>query len=356
MKILVSAPLSSPAFSIPQVLSGAKAAAAAINATGGIGGKNIEIISCNDQANPNQAAQCAQTAVSEKVSAVTGLFLFGPQIFDTTKAAGIPVIDTQPVSPSSGTSPNSFPMNAGTFSVYPGVARYLVEKGDKNIVVVPVNNAAGDFNGKLAAQGVTAAGGTVVRTVTTQAGAPDYAPYVHQALEGGNTQAMIYVGTPEDFPKFVLAAKQANFTGHIGASIGQVPPAVAQATKDSGMGVFVASNYYLPPSPQSNVFAADMAKYEPSSSIDTFSAGSWAAVHAVYAALKGKSSTDAKALTAALSSSSALAVGEMVPVLDFTKAGPLPDFPRLTNVDVVPIHIVNGGYDATGAFFSPFAR
>ncbi|WP_329410456.1 ABC transporter substrate-binding protein [Nocardia vinacea] len=356
VKILVTAPLSSPAFSIPQVLSGAKAAAASINASGGVEGKQIEIVSCNDQSNPNQASQCAQTAVAEQVSAVTGYFLFGPQIFDATKAAGIPVLDSRPVSPTAGTSPNSFPMNAGNFSIYPGIARRLVEKGNKNIVVVPVNNAAGNFNGKLAAQGVEAAGGTVVRTVNTPVGAPDYSPYVHQALEEGNTEAIIYVGTPEDFPKFVLAAKQAGFSGHIGATIGHVPPEIAKAIADSGITIFASSAYYLPPAPQAGLFASDMAKYEPASSVDVFSAGTWAAVNAVANALKGKPATDSKSLMAALSSSSALDVGAIMPKVDFTKAGPVADYPRLTNADIVVVQVVNGSYETADAFFDPFVR
>jgi ABC-type branched-subunit amino acid transport system substrate-binding protein len=356
VKILVAGPLSSPTFSIPQMVNGAEAAAAAINAAGGVDGHQIEVLSCNDQANPNQAAQCAQTAISENVTAVTGFFLFGPQIFDATNAAGIPVLDNQPVSASAGTSANSFPVSAGSFAKFPGIARELVKKGDKNIVVMPVNTAAGAFNATLTAKGVEAAGGTVVRTVTSQAGAPDYAPYVQQALEGNATQAIIYVGTPEDFPKLVLAAKQAGFTGHIGANIGHVPPAIAKSIADSGVKVFVASDYYLPPAPQANAFAADMAKYEPSASVDVFSAGTWAAVHAIAAALEGKPATDAKALTDALSSSSALDVGDILPKLNFSKPGPIPGYARLTNPDVVTIQIVDGGYQAEGAFFNPFGQ
>jgi branched-chain amino acid transport system substrate-binding protein len=356
VRILVSGPLSSPTFSVPQLLSGAKAAAASINAKGGIEGHQIEIISCNDQANPNQASQCAQTAIEQNVSAVTGFFLFGPQIFDATNEAGIPVLDNQPVSAKAGTSPNSFPMSAGSFAKFPGIARQLVEAGDKNIVVMPVNTAAGAFNATLTTRGVEAAGGKVVRTVTSQAGAPDYAPYVHQALEGDATQAIIYVGTPEDFPKLVLAARQAGFTGRIGANIGHVPPAVAKSIAGSGVDVLVASDYYLPPATQAEPFAADMAKYEPSGSVDVFSAGSWAAVHVIANALKGKSATDAKALTEALSSSSALDVSGISPKLDFTKPGPIPDYPRLSNADVVIIQITDGGYKTSGVFFNPFGQ
>jgi ABC-type branched-subunit amino acid transport system substrate-binding protein len=213
IKILLTAPLSSSTFSIPETLSGAQAAVASINAAGGVDGKNLDLISCNDQSDPNQSQLCAQEAVSDHVTAVTGFFLFGPQVFDATQAAGIPVIDTQPVVPQSGTSANSFPIDAGGFSEFYGIGKALVGRGDKNVAIIQINLTASQFNAGIAAAGVKAAGGTVIRTVTAQGGAPDYAPYVQQALRGGNVQAIIFAGGTEDSAKVVLAAEQAGFKG-----------------------------------------------------------------------------------------------------------------------------------------------
>ena len=46
----------SPAANSPEALAGAKAAAMAINSTGGIDGQQIQIIGCNDQFSANIAA------------------------------------------------------------------------------------------------------------------------------------------------------------------------------------------------------------------------------------------------------------------------------------------------------------
>jgi ABC-type branched-subunit amino acid transport system substrate-binding protein len=351
---MVSAPLSSPTFSIPETASGAEAAASAINAKGGINGHPVKIITCNDQSNPNQAAQCAQSAVSQHVSAVTGFFLFGPQIFDATKAANIPVLDSQPVSPQSGTSSNSFPLNAGGIAEWYGLGRQLVKDGYTRVVLMPNNTAAGAYNASFAKQGIEAAHGTVIRSVTATAGSPDYASYVQHALAGGRTQAIVDVGTPEDFPKVVLAAKQAAFKGAIATVIGQVPPATAKSLAGSGVNVLVTSNFYVPPSPQASAFSADMSKYQPKAIVDVFSEGTWTVVQAIAQALKGKSQVNAAALTAALHSSSSLNAGPMLPTIDMSKKGPIPGNPRLFNADVIVLKVENGGYTPAGGFFNPF--
>lgn len=357
IKIMLTASLSSSTFSVPQVLSGAQAAVSAINASGGVNGKSIDLISCNDQSDANQAQQCAQKAVTDHVSAVTGFFLFGPQLYDATKAAGIPVIDTQPVVPQSGTESNSYPIDAGGFSEFYGVGKGLVERGDKNVAIIQINLAASQFNAGIAASGVKAAGGTVVRTVTAQGGAPDYAPYVQQALGSGNVQAIIFVGGTEDAPKVVTAASQAGFKGDIGTTIGNMPQAAIDQLKasKSTAHVYVASNFYVPPSSQAQQFVSDMGKYQPSAVKDVFSEGAWAAIYAIKAALTGKSSTDAKSLTAALSSAKALDLGTSAfPSIDMSKPGPISGYPRLFNPDAVLYQVKNGQLKSVGGTFNPY--
>ena len=77
VKVFVTGPFSDPTFAVPEALSGAQAAAAAINKAGGINGHSIQIVSCNDQLSPNSATTCADQAVSDHVTAATGFFIFG---------------------------------------------------------------------------------------------------------------------------------------------------------------------------------------------------------------------------------------------------------------------------------------
>src|SRR2546421_2510033 len=93
IKIMVIGTLQSAAFGFPESVDGAKAAAMAINKAGGINGQQVQILSCNDQFDPNTAAACAQQAVNDKVDAVvTGYTSFGRNIVPILKAADIPFI------------------------------------------------------------------------------------------------------------------------------------------------------------------------------------------------------------------------------------------------------------------------
>src|SRR4051812_5311514 len=60
----------------PQVPDTAEAAAKFFNDRGGFNGHPVTITSCNEHADPNQAAQCASQMVDKKVTAILGWSLF----------------------------------------------------------------------------------------------------------------------------------------------------------------------------------------------------------------------------------------------------------------------------------------
>jgi len=63
----------------------------ALNASGGLGGKQVRLVSCNDQNNPNQIALCARKMVTQKVVAVVGgVMVNGPTATQILQPAGIP--------------------------------------------------------------------------------------------------------------------------------------------------------------------------------------------------------------------------------------------------------------------------
>ena len=59
-----------PAINLP---NGARAAAAYVNENGGIGGRPIEIVSCDTKYDPGPSRACAQKAVAQNALAVIGL-------------------------------------------------------------------------------------------------------------------------------------------------------------------------------------------------------------------------------------------------------------------------------------------
>ena len=108
----------------------AEIAADHINSNGGINGRPLEVIVCDEQFDPAIAATCARDAVEEGVVSVVGSFTYFAE-------AIVPVIAESditwfgaccPISPSELTSPHSF--NIGNQPMYAvGMVRQAVEDG-----------------------------------------------------------------------------------------------------------------------------------------------------------------------------------------------------------------------------------
>src|SRR5438552_1411189 len=64
--------ISSPVTAFPQVKTGVRAAVDELNAKGGVNGRKLELVLCNDKFDPNVAITCAQQMVQQNVAALVG--------------------------------------------------------------------------------------------------------------------------------------------------------------------------------------------------------------------------------------------------------------------------------------------
>ncbi len=92
IKLMSTGTIESAAFSIPSIPIGAQVAVDEINAAGGIDGRPLELLVCNDELDPNKASGCIQTAVQEGVVAlVGGLSVFEPLLVPLLIAENTPM-------------------------------------------------------------------------------------------------------------------------------------------------------------------------------------------------------------------------------------------------------------------------
>ena len=143
VKVMDIATLTSPGETVnlyPEAPAGAKAAANAINQHGGIGGHPIQIIVCDDQANPDQAATCGRDAVSDHVVAVISQSLFSSSYINELGAASIPLVGNDLYADPDYTSPYSFPVDTSSPALYAGGATELMKKyGVKKISIARID-------------------------------------------------------------------------------------------------------------------------------------------------------------------------------------------------------------------------
>jgi hypothetical protein len=181
VKVSVISIVNNPAFSSPGVFAGAKAAADTINKSGGVGLDHhpIEVVTCDNELNPNKGNECARKAVSAGVVADVGsVDAFTPATTPIFHAAGIQRI-LNPVNPGDATTPGAYAVVSGGNGRLLGVGPVLASKGiTKAVWVEPAQNIPTNVN--LVKRGFAGAGVTFVGRIKMPANVSDYAPFAKQ--------------------------------------------------------------------------------------------------------------------------------------------------------------------------------
>ena len=137
IKVMVEAPVDSQIAPYPNIPAAAKIYAQYINDKGGIKGRPLVVVVCDDQADASKAADCARKAVEQKVVANVGSFTI-----DVSR--GIPILEENkiawfgaccPIVAQENTSKVSFPM--GFVGGFPTAAAIkMIDDGCKNVVEI----------------------------------------------------------------------------------------------------------------------------------------------------------------------------------------------------------------------------
>ncbi|MFJ3585861.1 ABC transporter substrate-binding protein [Streptomyces sp. NPDC090127] len=142
--VMTWAPDGTRATNQPGMPAMAQAFARWVNASGGIDGHELKILTCNEQNTSSGAAACARRAVREKVVAVVGSYSQNGRAFMAPlEAAEIPYIGGYGISEDEFTSPLSYPVNGGLASLMAGHGMQLAESCRKVSLVRP-DTLAGD--------------------------------------------------------------------------------------------------------------------------------------------------------------------------------------------------------------------
>jgi branched-chain amino acid transport system substrate-binding protein len=148
---MVTSVFSAPAVGLgyPEIVDGVQARINQLNAAGGIDGRQVKLIVCNEQYNPDQAASCAREAVSDGVAAVIATsVLVDDDVTPILSAAGIPYLGSIGLPTTANTSSISFSFGGQYGPVQIGEAQALQSENCKKSGLL----AADVPNGKAQAQ------------------------------------------------------------------------------------------------------------------------------------------------------------------------------------------------------------
>ena len=146
IKVMTIAPVNTNLPPYPNIPAAAEIYMQYINDRGGIQGRPLEVITCDDQGDPNVGANCARQAVDEGAIAVVGSFVFdASRIIPVLEENNIPWFGACcPLVEQEFSSPISFPLGSLLPGQGAGLGWKMAQDGCENPVNVVIDIPAGD--------------------------------------------------------------------------------------------------------------------------------------------------------------------------------------------------------------------
>ncbi|MFG3032023.1 ABC transporter substrate-binding protein [Streptomyces sp. NPDC048253] len=181
--VMTWAPEETSATNKPGMPAFALAYARWINANGGLNGRKLKVLTCNDHNDTVSAASCARRAVKEHAVAVVGSYSQrSDAFFPHLEGAGIPYIGGYGVTNAEFTSPLSYPVNGGQPSLLAGLGKELGATCGPVSLVRP-DTIAGDALPPMLNAGLTAGGHDKAEDQRAPEDATEYATQAEAAMK-----------------------------------------------------------------------------------------------------------------------------------------------------------------------------
>ena len=210
----------SPVLHLKDQADAAQASVVAFNKRGGVGGHCLKLTTCDDGADPNQAADCARKMVNSKVVAtINDTTAVGNQgVIDILKAGGVPRFEVSPGTEDL-TNPLSYAIGAGGVGTTFMMAPPLLKTGHKKLYMIGVDVPTMGTLPPLMKPMVASYGAEILGLSKVPAGTTDYQQFVLAAQDAGADSVMLPLGDNEAI-QVLQAAKQLNTKLDFSVSLG----------------------------------------------------------------------------------------------------------------------------------------
>ncbi|WP_030236349.1 MULTISPECIES: ABC transporter substrate-binding protein [unclassified Streptomyces] len=179
--VMTWAPQDTKATNKPGMPAFARAYARWINAKGGINGRKLNVLTCNDHNDSVATAKCARRAAKENVVAVVGSYSqYADSFFPSLEGAGIPYIGGYGITNAEFTSPLSYPVNGGQPALLAGLGRTLADCGP--VALIRPDSIVGDQLPPLLDSGLKSGGHPAATDQRAAEDATEYDGHAARAL------------------------------------------------------------------------------------------------------------------------------------------------------------------------------
>ncbi|MEV0241795.1 ABC transporter substrate-binding protein [Streptomyces sp. NPDC050674] len=179
--VMTWAPQDTRATNKPGMPAFAQAYARWVNAHGGINGRELNVLTCNDHNDSVAAAKCARRAAKENVVAVVGSYSqHADSFFPSLEGAGIPYLGGYGITNAEFTSPLSYPVNGGQPALLAGLGSALAGCG--TVALIRPDTITGDQLPPLLDSGLKAGGHRASHDLRAAEDATEYDGQAERAL------------------------------------------------------------------------------------------------------------------------------------------------------------------------------
>ncbi|MFD7081076.1 ABC transporter substrate-binding protein [Streptomyces sp. NPDC002181] len=232
--VMTFAPQNTNATNMPGMPGMAKAYEAWINSKGGINGRKLRVLTCNEKNTPTGAADCARKAIDEKAVAVVGSYSqHGRAFMAPLEAEGIPFIGGYGVSSEEFQSTLSYPVNGGQPALLAGAGQQL-GKACSQVAIVRPDTLAGDSMPILLNAGLKLNKAPEADDIRAAEDSADYIAQAREALansSGGKDRGCVTAVLGERTETFFDAFRRED-AKHKNPQISSVLGSVSQAVVD----------------------------------------------------------------------------------------------------------------------------
>lgn len=340
LKVGMIAPIGPPDADIPEMPAALSAGIRALNERGGIHGRPVQLIYCNDRDDPGLAVKCAKQMVKSRVVAVlgnTGGALTGGQAQPVLERAGIPIIASATSNPLIWNGSNSYMISQPSLLSYESLIGYGVHTGLLPMAVTVADNPLGlQFAATLETKLAALNGGEgFVRTIPVPAQNTDSADIARQIGDSGARSVLNIVSAPN-----VLAIAEQLTQQDVRAAMMSVAPLsiedLGNANESAGL---MVTGFSYPPFDDPTLarfraeMAAELAAGNALADIRTaspYALYGWVALQALEVVTANLRKVDARTISNALDNAVDLDLGGIVPPWTPSKEGP-PGMVRVSN-------------------------
>ncbi|MCD9197702.1 ABC transporter substrate-binding protein [Aeromicrobium wangtongii] len=345
VKVMTITSLNSQGPVYPMIKTTAEAYEKWINSNGGINGRPLETVICDDQGQATQASACARKAVEENVVAAVGSYsFFGDAIVPILEDAGISWFGTCcAATPLELTSDVSFPVGSSLMYAV-GFIQRAHEDGCKDINAVVIDGAQSyiePMENAMKAYGMAFKQDPIILPQTSQ----DDGPYVARATK--DSDCIVMVVSESLWKPWFAAYKAAGAKQRLYGPQGNLDAVSIKGFEDVAEGSIIAGSYPdIAAEPWADFREAlDEADAPDDQDFNSLGGlGTWAGYSGFTQIASNLTDLNAKSFMEAAAATTNLDLKGMVPPIDFTKpwTDGLKGYERLFNRSVYFSEVKDG--------------